>query len=80
MGQNRCLIVDSKKIDPEGPKDANEALVSGTDVLELIRCSETLTDSNVIKVSDIRKQLLFRINNEKMFAGMPSKSLNFFNK
>jgi len=43
------LIIDSRKDDPEGPKDANEALLKGYDFKALIsKTSQTLNDKNIL--------------------------------
>ena len=36
LGTQRTLIIDSRKDDPEGPKDANEALKMGVNFKDLI--------------------------------------------
>jgi twinkle protein len=36
LGRNRTLIVNSRMNDPKGPKDANDALLQGIDLRQLI--------------------------------------------
>jgi hypothetical protein len=50
--------------DPKGPKDANDALLQGIDLRQLIsECTTTLNDRNLLLVSDLKDKVLTRIVN-----------------
>jgi hypothetical protein len=60
------LIIDSKKGDPEGPKDANEALKIGIDFKRLIATqAATLNDQNLLTIGDLRDKVFDRFVNSK---------------
>lgn len=80
LGPNRCLLIDGRRLDENGPKDANEALKNDTCFKTLFSQAKTVNDQNVLRVSDIKEQILFRIRNEKQLAGIQSRYFNFFNK
>jgi twinkle protein len=81
LGTSRTLIIDSRKDDPEGPKDANEALKMGVNFKELIATqAETLNDKNLLTMSDIKDKVLHRFINTEEIAGVKSKYFNFYNK
>jgi hypothetical protein len=45
LGSKRTIIIDSRKDDEDGPKDANDALRMGLNFPNLIaKCSRTLND------------------------------------
>ena len=68
LGPNRCLLIDGRRLDENGPKDANEALKNDTCFKTLFSQAKTVNDQNVLRVSDIKEQILFRIRNEKQLA------------
>ena len=75
------MIIDGRRYDDDGPKDANEALkMQDMSFKKLFSEAKTLNEQNVLKVSDIKDKILFRIRNEKQLAGIQSKWFNFFNK
>jgi len=57
--------VNSRALDPNGPKDANEALLRGMDLCNIIReCTTTLGDRNLLMVGDLKDKVLHRIINQ----------------
>jgi twinkle protein len=64
LGSKRTLIIDSRLKDPDGPKDANDALKMGKDFKMIFeQCSRSLGDKNLLAFSDIREKVLNRILN-----------------
>ena len=64
LGSKRTLIIDSRLKDPDGPKDANDALRMGKDFKQIFeQCSRSLGDKNLLAFSDIREKVLNRILN-----------------
>jgi hypothetical protein len=56
--------VNSRLLDPSGPKDANEALLTGQDLSHLIRtCTSTVTERNLLQVADLKDKVMHRIMN-----------------
>ncbi len=64
LGTKRTLIIDSRRNDVDGPKDANDALKRGVNFKELIATqAETLNDKNLVTMSDIKDKVLHRFIN-----------------
>ena len=60
------MIIDGRRFDDNGPKDANEALKRNDICFKrLFSDAKSLNEQNVLKVSDIKDKILFRIRNEK---------------
>jgi twinkle protein len=67
--------------DPEGPKDANDALKRGLDFQELLlNNARSLGDKNLLTFSDIKEKVLARILNYTELSGIQSSQFNFYNK
>lgn len=81
LGSKRTVIIDSRMQDPEGPKDANDALKRGLDFQELLlNNSRSLGDKNLLTFSDIKEKVLARILNYTELSGIQSSQFNFYNK
>ena len=64
LGSKRTLIIDSRLKDPEGPKDANDALKMGKNFKEIFElCSRTLGDKNLVAFKDIKDKVASRFLN-----------------
>ena len=81
LGHSKTLIVNSRLTDPEGPKDANDALLQNRDLSHIIRtCTTTVSDRNLLQVADLKDKVLHRILNAHQIQGIPSQTFQFFNK
>ncbi len=80
IGVNRCLIVqpDSSVEGKTAPKDANEALLEGMDLEEIIRGSDVLPHERIMTFSELRKEVLHEMLNPERYAGVPVSSLPAF--
>lgn len=73
LGSTRTLIIDSRKYDENGPKDANDALRMRKNFIQLIQQnSYTLGDQNLLSFSDIKEKVLKRILNYEELSGVKS--------
>jgi twinkle protein len=73
LGPQRTLIIDSRKGDPDGPKDANEALKKGSDFKRLIASqASTLNDQNLLTMHDLKDKVFDRFVNSKRLQGIQS--------
>lgn len=81
LGSKRTLIIDSRMQDPDGPKDANDALRQGLDFKDIFeKCSRTLGDKNLLSFSDIKDKVMNRILNYTELSGIQSKYFTFYNR
>jgi hypothetical protein len=65
LGHNRVLIINSRLNDAEGPKDANDVLLRGLDMQQVIReCTSTVNDRNLLVMSDLKDKVMNRIVNQ----------------
>jgi len=55
------LIINARELNKDGPKDANEALLRGFDLKEIIRNSKTLSQRSILTISDMKDKLINRI-------------------
>jgi twinkle protein len=70
LGPNRCLIIDTRYFDENGPKDANDALRCGYDFKEIFSSARTLNDSKMLRVTDFKDKVLHRMHNVNQMAGI----------
>ncbi|KAL7483359.1 hypothetical protein ACHAW6_009034 [Cyclotella cf. meneghiniana] len=87
MGVERCLLVQPSgmrgrpaattgAVSP--PKDANEALLTGWDIEELLAEASELPHERILKFSDLRDQVLHEIIHPEKYRGAPMTSLPGF--
>ncbi len=77
IGINRCFLVQPFATDDgkPAPKDANEALLLGLDLDEIIQNSDVVPHDRVLTFSDLRSQVLHEILNPEKYVGAPVPSL-----
>jgi len=80
LGESKTLIVNTRRNDPNGPKDANDALKLGKDFTDYIRQAKPLSGDNIIKISDIRGEVIQFLSQYERYSGYKSTSFSFFNK
>ncbi|EED86397.1 predicted protein [Thalassiosira pseudonana CCMP1335] len=81
LGVERCLLVQpsgKRGAPPEPPKDANEALLTGWDINELLEEASELPHERILKFSDLRDQVIHEIINPEKYRGTPIPSLPGF--
>ena len=67
--------------DPNGPKDANDALLQNHDLSGIIRNKTiNLNDVNLLTLGDLKDKVLHRIINQNEIIGLSSKCFQFYNK
>eukprot|EP00826_Nyctotherus_ovalis_P039940 TRINITY_DN387_c0_g1_i13.p1 TRINITY_DN387_c0_g1~~TRINITY_DN387_c0_g1_i13.p1 ORF type:complete len:791 (+),score=198.92 TRINITY_DN387_c0_g1_i13:903-3275(+) len=79
LGVKRTLIVNTMKDDPKGPKDANDALREGRDLLKYIKEAKPLIQENILTFRHIKEEVIKRIMNYESNKGVLS-SFEWFNK
>lgn len=79
LGVKRTLIVNTMKDDPKGPKDANDALREGRDLLKYIKEAKPLIQENILTFKHIKEEVIKRIINYESNKGVLS-SFEWFNK
>jgi len=79
LGVKRTLIVNTMKDDPKGPKDANDALRGGRDLLKYIKEAKPLIQENILTFRHIKEEVIKRIINYENNKGILS-SFEWFNK
>jgi len=60
------------------PKDANEALLTGWDIGELLEEASELPHDRILKFADLREQVIHEIVNPEKYRGAPIPSLPGF--
>jgi hypothetical protein len=80
IGVNRCMIVqpDSSVEGKTAPKDANEALLQGMNLEDIIGGSNVLPHERILTFSELRKEVLHEMLNPERYAGVPVPSLPAF--
>ena len=90
IGVNRCFLVQPSgeamtAVDPNGgtshitaPKDANEALLKGVDLEEMIRNADVLPHERILTFSELRSQVLHEMLNPEKYSGVKVPSLPGF--
>jgi DNA primase (bacterial type) len=80
IGVNRCLLVQPEpSVDGlSPPKDANEALLRGMDLDEMIMKASVLPHERILTFRELRGQVLHEMLNPNEYAGVPVPSLPKF--
>jgi len=91
LGVERCLLVQPSgnrgwkegmtndgNVKPPPPKDANEALLQGWNIHELLEESSELPHERILRFSDLRDQVIHEIVNPEKYRGAGITSLPGF--
>lgn len=78
LGLDRCLIVKPTLTGGNVPKDANEALLQGHDLNEMLQNAAVLPHEFILQFSELRSQVLHEITNPEKYVGAPVPSLPGF--
>lgn len=71
LGSKRTLIIDSRLKNPNGPKDANDALRAGLNFQEIFSMNaRSLGDKNLLSFSDLKDKVISRILNFDELSGI----------
>ncbi len=79
LGEDRTWVVDSRKNDPNGPKDANDCLKEGKDLNQYINNAKLLASENIISLTDIKNDVVQFLNQFDSYIGYKSNYFSFFN-
>jgi twinkle protein len=79
IGQNRCLLVkpDSTSL-PNMPKDANDALLMGLDMNEMLDKASLIPHERIMQFAELRDDVLHEIMHPDKYVGVPVTSLPTF--
>lgn len=80
LGLKRCFLVNTTRNNPKGPKDANDALRAGLDLLQFIKDARPLIQENILTFKSIKDDVIKRILNYEQSKGILSNSFDWFNK
>lgn len=81
LGANRTYIVDTHRFDPDGPKDANDALRNDpTSLTQFIKDARPITRENLTTFSELRHVVLNRILKHEENMGVKSEFFSWFNR
>ena len=75
LGASRCLIVSTKGSNSDGPKDANDALRQGVDMVQLLKDAKPLPHSNIATFADFMEDVRNEILNPAGVSGKVSTTL-----
>ena len=81
LGINRTFIVNSRCLDVNGPKDANDALREDPKSLEkYLLLSKALSQENITTFSEMKAAVYHKILNFEESKGLKCQTLEWFNK
>lgn len=72
--------MNTRKYDPEGPKDANDALRMGKDLKQYLDEAKPLSGDNIITVADLKSEVIQFLTSYDQYSGYKSISFDFFNQ
>ena len=78
IGQNRCLLVKPDGGGEATPKDANEALLMGLDLNEMLDNARLVPHERIMTFEELRSQVLHEIMHPDKYVGIPVPSLPVF--
>lgn len=74
------MIINSRKYEPDGPKDANDAMRAGKDLKQYIDEAKPLSGDNIITVTDLKSEVIQFLTSYDQYSGYKSISFDFFNQ
>ncbi|KAK4534647.1 hypothetical protein CDCA_CDCA02G0672 [Cyanidium caldarium] len=78
LGMQRCLLVGSGN--GAGPKDANEALLKGMDLQEILRKARPLPHERIVTFAELRDEVQRELANPQQVRGIQSVTLPGLNR
>jgi twinkle protein len=78
IGQKRCLLVKPDSTLPDMPKDANEALLMGLDMNEMLDKASLIPHERILQFGELRDDVLHEIMHPDKYVGVPVTSLPRF--
>ena len=79
LGINRCWIVRTRAGQPDGPKDANDALLQGYDLCDILAAAQPLPHRQITTFEELRDDVWKEIADPQQRAGVQSTSLPTLN-
>lgn len=79
LGEGRCLLVNSKEGDPEGPKTAYEAMIQGGDLKGMLNSARRVKHEQILDFMDLREEVYREIMNPEQTRGVQSNDLPALN-
>ena len=79
LGINRCWIVRTRGGQPDGPKDANDALLQGYDLCDILAGAQPLPHRQITTFEELRDDVWKEIADPQQRAGVQSTSLPSLN-
>lgn len=80
IGLSKTYIINSRKSNPNGPKDANDALKMGVDLNIFFKDAKLLAGENIIQFNEIRSDIIQFLSQYEHFSGYKSNTFQFFNE
>ena len=80
LGEKRTVIVNPRRFNKDGPKDANDCLKMGVSIKKLIEEASLSVNENITTFSDIRNDVIQFITQFELYTGYKSTSFAFFNE
>lgn len=79
LGKIRTLIVKTGIEDEQHIKDANEALLAGVDLMKYINRAKSISEENILRISDMREQIISRVLHSEEQKGISSGYFKWYN-
>jgi twinkle protein len=78
IGQNRCFLVRPDSAMQDMPKDANDALLMGLDMNEMLDKASLIPHERIMQFGELRDDVLHEIMYPDKYVGVPVPSLPLF--
>jgi twinkle protein len=75
LGKERCVLIQTRQGQKEGPKDANDALRAGVDLKEMLSSAKPIPHQQLLHFNELRDEVRRELANPDQVAG--TKSLTF---
>ncbi|KAL6068923.1 Twinkle protein, mitochondrial [Balamuthia mandrillaris] len=79
LGLKRCYLVSTKDGDPDGPKDANDALRQGKNLSALLAKAKRIPHNKIFVFEDLKDEIHRMIGNAAQIRGKKSNDFPSFN-
>jgi twinkle protein len=80
LGVKACTFVEWRKGQLEGPKDANDALLAGVNIMEAILSAKVFDHKSITTADDYRQAVYDGFTNKELALGHPFNTLPQFTK
>ncbi|GAN01007.1 t7-like mitochondrial DNA helicase [Mucor ambiguus] len=75
IGEHKCLLINTRQGELEGPINAHDALVAGKDLQHIVATARGIKHDQIVDFSDLREEVYNEVLHPEQTRGVQSKDL-----